>query len=340
MKIGTYNVEWFAGLFDQENQLLLTNDWSSRRDVTKARQLEAIAEVIRAIDADCLLIVEAPDTSKTVSTKTSLLNFSEHFGLRLNAVETGFVSDTQQELALFYDDRLMTAKHDPKGSLDREDPAPRFDGQFLRDVDVDDQPEEHVFSKPPLEVELVWGKGRLLRLIGVHIKSKAPHGAKTREDEARISIANRRKQLVQSLWLRRRVEEHLRDSEDVIVLGDFNDGPGLDAYEKLFGHSSVEVVLGTTNDPKMKLFDPHAIARLDPRDTWSPSTARFYQHHRKTYLNALLDFIMVSPKIAQNDPAWKIWHPFDDQNCFKEPTMQQALLDASDHFPVTLEIGD
>ena len=340
MKFATYNVEWFSGLFGEDGRLLHNQDWSSRRDVTKSRQLDAISQVLRAIDADCVLIVEAPDTSRNRSTEASLLAFAKHYQLRLNTVLTGFLNDTQQEIALFYDNTKMTARHDPQGTDDPTEAAPRFDTAFHKDVDVDDAPEIHTFSKPPLEADITLASGRKLRLMGVHIKSKAPHGAKNRDDEVRISIANRRKQLAQTLWLRRRVEAHLSAGDDVMVLGDFNDGPGLDAYEKLFGHSSVEVVLGANSPEPMTLFDPHAVARLDPRETWSPSTARFYLHHQKRYLNALLDFIMVSKGIRDRGPVWKIWHPFDDPECFDAKKIQSALLDASDHFPVTLDLPD
>lgn len=340
MRFATYNVEWFSGLFGKNGQLLKNGDWSSRRDVTKSQQLDAVAKVFKAIDADCVLVVEAPDTSKTRSTEASLLTFAKHYGLRLNSVLTGFLNDTQQEIALFYDSRKMKAIHDPIGGLDPNDPAPRFDGTFQKDVDVDGEPELHVFSKPPLEAEITLKSGKKLRLLGVHIKSKAPHGAKNKDDEVRISIENRRKQLAQSLWLRQRVEAHLNAGEDVMVLGDFNDGPGLDAYEKLFGHSSVEVVLGTDSPDHMTLFDPHAAARLDLRENWSPSTARFYLHHQKRYLNALLDFVMVSKGIQDQKPIWKIWHPFDDPLCFDKKSMCKALLEASDHFPVTLDLPD
>ena len=337
MRFATYNVEWFSGLFDN-NKPLFTDDWSSRRDVTKSRQLHAIANVFKAIDADCVLVVEAPDSNANNSTEASLLAFSKHFGLRLNAVLTGFMNDTQQEIALFYDNRKMSAAHDPQGGNDPNDKAPRFDGKFHKDIDIDGEPEVHVFSKPPLEAEVTLKSGQIFRMLGVHIKSKAPHGAKNHDDEVRISIDNRRKQLAQTLWLRRRVDAHLMAGDDVIVLGDFNDGPGLDTYEKLFGHSSVEVVLGTDVGETMSLFDPHASARLNLRDNWSPSTARFYLHHRKTYLNALLDFIMVSKEVRALEPKWKIWHPFDDHACFDKEEFRSSLLDASDHFPVTLDL--
>ena len=43
----------------------------------------------------------------------------------------------------------------------------------------------------------------------------------------------------------------------MMVLGDFNDGPGLDEYENLFGRSSIEIVMGQDLVPALGLFDPH-----------------------------------------------------------------------------------
>lgn len=338
MRLATYNIEWFNSLFDDADQPVHDHQWSARYDVTRAQQLDAIAEVLKAVDPDGCMVVEAPDKGPRRSTSQALLAFAKMYDLRLDAVLTGFVSDTQQEIAFFYDSRRMSADHDPRGSAAKTDRAPRFDGTFLMDVDIDDRPERHVFSKPPLEVALTTADGAALRLIGVHAKSKAPHGARSPEQAVRISIENRRKQLAQCLWLRRRVDTHLDAAEPVIVMGDFNDGPGLDDYERLFGRSGVEVVLGPSERPDRALFDPHAAARLDPRTGWSPSSARFYIRQRKSYLNALLDFMMVSPSLRTRQPVWKIWHPFDDAGCFKDRGLRRALLTASDHFPVTLDL--
>ena len=90
-------------------------------------------------------------------------------------------------------------------------------------------------------------------------------------EATRISIQNRRKQLAQCIWLRRRVDQHLAAGDNLIVLGDFNDGPGLDEYEKLFGRSGVEIVLGKENEEQ--LFDPHAHLVLSRRIGAAPATA-------------------------------------------------------------------
>ena len=180
--------------------------------------------------------------------------------------------------------------------------------------------------------------GKPLRLIGVHAKSKAPHGQMSQAQFIRISIENRRKQLAECQWLRRRIDSHLAAGASVIVLGDLNDGPGLDEYEKLFGHSGVEIVLGLNSGAEMHLYDPHAHMALAQKTGISPTTARFWLAPQKRYFEALLDFIMVSPDLAARAPDWRIWHPFNDPAVMAIPELRDALLTASDHFPVTIDL--
>ena len=124
----------------------------------------------------------------------------------------------------------------------------------------------------------------------------------------------------------------------VIVMGDLNDGPGLDEYEKLFGHSGVEIVLGLNSGAEMHLYDPHAHMALAQKTGISPTTARFWLAPQKRYFEALLDFIMVSPDLAARSPDWRIWHPFNDPAVMAIPELRDALLTASDHFPVTIDL--
>ncbi len=330
MRIATYNVEWFTSLFDDDGVLIDDGSWSSRWDVTKAEQTDGLGLVFAGMDADAVMVIEAPDTSPSRDSRIALENFAARFGLRAREAVTGFTNDTQQEIALLYDPDVVTAVHDPHSAPD----APRFDGKFHMDVDVDAHPDPIVWSKPPLEIAMTTPGGPI-RLIGVHAKSKAPHGARNKAEATRISIQNRRKQLAQCVWLRKRVVQHLAAGDDLIVLGDFNDGPGLDEYEKLFGRSGVEIVLGEGSDAR--LFDPHAQMVLGRRIGASPVTARFPQKGGP-FLQALLDYIMVSSGLRAKSPNWQIWHPFDHPKCYANEALRNALLRASDHFPVVLDI--
>jgi endonuclease/exonuclease/phosphatase family metal-dependent hydrolase len=135
------------------------------------------------------------------------------------------------------------------------------------------------------------------------------------------------------------VTGHISAGDPVLVLGDFNDGPGLDEYEKLFGQSGVEIVLGKDLSAEQQLFDPHAHQALQSRVSAQPTTARFYIRHEERYLSALLDFIMVCPILRPKARRWRIWHPFDDPPCWQNDILCKALLAASDHFPVSVELN-
>ncbi|MBE0414370.1 endonuclease/exonuclease/phosphatase family protein [Yoonia sp.] len=330
MRIATYNVEWFNNLFDDDGVLLDDGGWSGRWDVTRAQQTEALGGVFTALNADAIMVIEAPDTSRKRNGGAALEYFAAYCGLRSRKALSGFQNHTQQEITLLYDPDVVTAVHDPHETPD----FPRFDTKFRMDVDADAAPEVIRWSKPPLEVAMTTATAKL-RMIGVHAKSKAPHGAANPAAMARVRIENRRKQLAQCVWLRGRVVQHLAAGDDLIVLGDFNDGPGLDEYEKLFGRSGVEIVLG--GEDEWQLFDPHAHMVLGRRVGAQPATARF-KRKGEPYLSALLDYIMVSPGLCGRNPKWQIWHPFDHPDIFANPVLREALLQASDHFPVVLDI--
>jgi hypothetical protein len=340
LRLATYNVEWMNVLFDDRGRLMDDREPSSRYKLSRGEQLAALGIVFTAMDADGVLIIEAPDTNGKRSTVTALENFARTVGLRARKAMIGYPSETEQEIAFLYDPDRLTARHDPQGapsSSHGSHDAPRFDTTFRYDLDADNISETIRFSKPPLELAITTSEGQKLRLIGVHAKSKNPYGAAGREALIRLSIENRRKQLAQCLWIRQRVDGHLKAGESLVVLGDFNDGPGIDEFEKLFGHSGVEIVLGTTPDPTMTLTDPHALMALQSRVGLAPTSARFYLAPKKRFFEALLDFVMVTPDLAARNPDWRIWHPFNDPRIMEIPELREALLQASDHFPVTVD---
>ena len=330
MRIATYNVEWFSNLFDNAGNLLVDEKWSGRHDVTRQAQIEALGIVFTALDADAVMIIEAPDGHRRRDGSAALENFARVMELRTRSAIMGFVNDTQQEIALLYDPDVLTVSHDPIGT-------PRFDEAYKIDLNVDAAPEQVRWSKPPLELKVETKSGTQLRLIGVHAKSKAPYGSRNPDEIMRIAIENRRKQLAQCIWLRERVEDHLDAGEPLIVMGDFNDGPGLDEYEKLFGRSGVEVVIGEEDD--VRLYDPHAEEVIARPLGVMPATARFWMVDRKRWMQTLLDYVMVSPDLRDVASDWRIWHPFDDPKCYNTPELREALLTASDHFPVSVELA-
>ena len=115
MRIATYNVEWFANLFDRADHLTADDTPSGHDGSSRAQQAEAVATVFRALDADAMVIVEAPNTGRKQNTVRALEGYAQEFGLRTSAAVMGFPSPTHQELALLYDPSRVTARHDPRG---------------------------------------------------------------------------------------------------------------------------------------------------------------------------------------------------------------------------------
>ncbi|TNJ48203.1 endonuclease/exonuclease/phosphatase family protein [Phaeobacter sp. B1627] len=328
MRLSTYNIEWFANLFDARDRLFLDGRRSGRHGVSCAAQTEAIATVLRRVDADAIVVIEAPNTGRRQSTLRALAEFADWAGLRTRAAVMGFSNETQQEIAFLFDPDVLSATHAPVSSPG----VPAFDGCFSIDLDVDAEADSVRFSKPPMEIQVTPHSGPPFRLIGAHLKSKAPHGARSPEEARALSISNRRKQLAQAIWLRARMTEHLNAADPLVVMGDLNDGPGLDEYEALFGRSSVEIILGA------EMADPHARCLLRPNRQGLPTSARFYNQIEKRYFQALLDYAMISPDLARCNPRWRIWHPFEDAECYGDAELRRALLEASDHFPVSLDL--
>jgi endonuclease/exonuclease/phosphatase family metal-dependent hydrolase len=324
MRLATWNVEWFDALFSRRDELLLDDHRARRADVSRRAQAEAAAIVLTALDADAVVIVEAPDTGGRRSTVRALEGFAARFGLRTRRAAIGLANDTLQEIALLFDPDRIAARHDPAPSSEPSccagDPGPGRGAGF---------------AKPPMEMAVTPRGGSSFRLIGVHLKSRAPHGAASPADAARIVAANRQKHLDQCGWLRRRIVPYLARGTPLIVAGDLNDGPSPGAAG---GPSGVAVVMGQDGPAALRLFDPHAAADPPRGAGPPPATARFWLESEGRWLDAMLDYILVSPGIAARAPRWRIWHPFHDPACRATPELRAALLTASDHFPVSLDV--
>ena len=111
MRIATYNVEWFANLFDDEGTLLDDIQWSGRQDVTRGEQIAALAHVFQQMNADAVLIIEAPDSSRHRNGSMALEKFADYAGIRARKALVGFENHTQQEIMLLQCCLLKLLKH-------------------------------------------------------------------------------------------------------------------------------------------------------------------------------------------------------------------------------------
>ena len=221
--------------------------------------------------------------------------------------------------------------HDPGGSP-KSKSNPPFDRPFQQDTDEDRIKEIYEHHRPPLEANVKVLGGAEFHVLLVHAKSKGIFRAVDLVRLQRESERNRRKLLAEACSIRRRVDDWLDAGRDFLVMGDVNDGPGMDFYEQLFGRSALEIIMGD-------VFQPDRILRnLAGRPRWGqlgwrPSSARFRDRMTHDHINVLIDHVLHSPKLKAS--GHRIWNPFELEEA---KPIKRELLDASDHFPVSVDL--
>lgn len=329
-RLMSYNIEWFDDHFEADNTLKTTAD--------ATKKFGAVAAVINSVAPDLIGITEGPNTTTTTGqrdTVAALENFANAFGLRQNKAMMGFPSGGRQEIAILYDPAVFTAVHAP-GGTPSSNSNPPFSERFFIDSDGDGIKEVYRHYRPPLEAKLSRADGGAdVWLMVVHAKSKGIFNAMDRVHFERTSERNRRKLFAECTSIRRRVDEWLGQDRPVVVMGDINDGPGFDYYEGRFGRSAVELIMGD-------LFNPDDVLRnrvgapTYGRFGWEPSTARFTDNFTGDKVNALIDHVMASRHVAVPvGDAALVWNPYQLDAAKPHKT---NLLNASDHFPITLDI--
>lgn len=330
MRLMSYNIEWFDKCFEDDNSLKTEPD--------AVKKLDAVATVISVTDPDIIGITEGPNTTTSTGdrdTVAALKNFAAAKGLRQTDAMIGFPSRGRQEIALMLDPAVVAAEHDPGGNPGRKENPP-FNEGFLVDSDGDGIKEVYSHFRPPLEAKITRADGGPpFWVIVAHAKSKGIFSAMDRINFERTSARNRRKLFAECTSIRERIDEWLAADRPTVVMGDINDGPGFDYYESRFGRSAVELILGDVFDRETMLQYPIGRPKFGQYG-WEPSTARFTDTFTGDKVNALIDHVMISAHLTPSEggPAL-VWNPFqlDEAKPHK-----QDLLDASDHFPVTLDI--
>lgn len=322
LKIGVYNVEWMRNLFDPEGNPITTGS-----DGNRSRQL---AEVVEAMDPDFLGIVEGPNTLANLS-KTASLQLEawvQEFmpGKNLKAIH-GFPSAGQQELCALYNPDKIKVLFTPVLKEGK-----RFDEAFLVDTLNRLIKEQYKHYRPPLELSILgMDDSFLTRVIIAHTKSK---GIFDMVDYARfeqISQRDRLKLFAECMSIRERCDDYLSKGQQVIVMGDINDGFELDFYENRFSKSAVELLLGDTWHPEFILKSVLPKPKLNSYG-WTPNSSRFKDRITGDEINVLIDHILASQGLKVLDG--KVWNPYLEKDDLVIQSIKTQLKQGSDHFPI------
>ena len=218
-------------------------------------------------------------------------------------------------------------------------------GDFLADADDDGIDENYAFERKPLYVQVNPEGGSSFRVLGLHLKSKGIFGAYEWSKWWQIADANRRKILAQASQIRLSfLDPYLTDEATgetpLIVCGDINDGPGLDASEKRLFGSGIERLMGTVWKPELCLrnalfdaLDEDEQEELDFEAIWTTS----FQDpiFNNTWHNEWIDHVLYT---GSPDGSWvgaaRVHRYMPD-----DTPIWEKYEHASDHYPVSVTVA-
>ena len=244
MRICSVNVEWMNDWFTSDDEPAAFRA-QFRRDGQlndTAETAGRLAAMLKAIDADVIAIQEGP------SRAAELALFVDEY---LDGAYEFFHGDSggQQKLALLYRAVTSAALTAPEDLV----------SDWEADVDGDAVLDRYRFTRTPLVVDLVIGD-QPLQLVVAHTKSNFINmgrelweNPETRQAFIVEALTNRRRISAEGMRIRRYLDARLRadPAAPIIVLGDLNDGPGLDYFEERYlTHNVTDIVVGSAFRPE------------------------------------------------------------------------------------------
>jgi endonuclease/exonuclease/phosphatase family metal-dependent hydrolase len=262
VRICSVNGEWMNDWFTADAEPVEWRAQFTRDGQTNDSEETAsrLAAMIRAIDPDVLALQEGPSRPAELA-----LFVRDHLG---DTYEM-FLGDSgaAQKLGLLY----------KPGSVESPQLAPHAEIQDLiedweADVNGDAVVDLYGFTRTPLVVDLMIG-GHPLQIIVAHTKSNFINQGRglwenpaTRQSYITAALVNRRRISAEGMRIRRYLDRRLTDAADsaIIVLGDLNDGPGLDYFEERYITHNVTDILGSAFAPeRVVTHAQHDVAAAD-----------------------------------------------------------------------------
>ena len=339
MRIVNWNIEWMNDWFVGGNVVQFRPN-NPRTGITDTDALcTRIAQVITALGPDLLVVEEGPSDIREME-------------LFVNTYLADSGSQPQYDVLGGLDGRSQKIYALVKrgggfldGRLSHDAPTLALDSPWECDVDGDLELEPYEFTRMPLVVEGELSEGGpTLRVVALHTKSKYVHDGRaqwedpdTRPNFIRAAMVNRRRISSEAMRCRELLDELLGDdlSGRAVVTGDFNDGPGIDYFEKRYlTHNVTDILLGTAYRPE-RIF-AHAFLTAIPEN--QRYTAIFDDYvddipNRRI----LLDHVLVSPALRNDISASGVAHAEYEAAIDHSASRRQRY--PSDHRPVYVDLA-
>lgn len=298
MKIVNWNIEWMNKWFSGNSQPI----WGSKTlTEDEAKQTAGRASnVIRSLDPDLLCIQEGPSSVEEMNLFVSEF-LSNQSGEAEFEVIIGADGGSQKLYALRKINGLVSAF-----DLATDAATQELSEGWDADVDGDMMLQSYEFTRKPLIIDIDPVGSAPIRVVNLHTKSKYVHNGKAKfNDPARRqtfiaeALKARRRISAEGFRLRTYLDNLLKSDQDsrIVVLGDFNDGPGADFFERSYlTHNVADIVLGSVFYPSL-IFQHPIISRVSGPSLFTSRFDDFIDDVQDRPL--LLDHILVSPSLAE-----------------------------------------
>lgn len=297
IKVVSFNIEWMNDWFTNDGDIVAFRENFTREGHTSNTKETArrAADTIKEIDPDILAIQEGPSRPEELA-----LFIQEYLSEHGTPIYKFILNDSgqQQKTAVLYKPNAVDSlKLTPSTNISN------LIEEWMADVDGDEHLEPYQFTRLPLVIDAQIG-GDSLQIIVLHTKSNFVNKGKdlwsnpaTRQEYVKAALKNRRRNSAESMRVRDYIDKVLLSNlaEKIIILGDLNDGPGMDYFEKNYlSHNTVDVLVGSVFEPEMMFH--HAQHDVKNSNRYSAVFDDFVTGEDNKHI--LLDHILLSPGLS------------------------------------------
>jgi endonuclease/exonuclease/phosphatase family metal-dependent hydrolase len=338
MRLLDWNIEWMNNWFVGGGQAQWQNSHSGIANVRALAQ--RVANLMIDVAPDLITIQEGPsDRQEMQLFIDDCLSANE--GLQYDQFG-GFDGASQKTY-------MLVKRNGGFGNpqLANDAPTSALLDEWLVDVDGDLQLEPYEFTRKPLVLDgKLNGTSDLVRIVNLHTKSKFVNNQQVlwndpnhRQEFVVAALKNRRRISAEAVRLRNYLDELVEADVNarIVVCGDFNDGPGLDYFERHYlTHGVADFILGSVYYPDLQ-FRHSLIGRVAMDKLFTSVFDDFVDDIPNRKL--LLDHVVVSPALVQGITSARVCHQeYEAQEDTSRPKGARDRL-PSDHRPVLVEFS-
>jgi exonuclease III len=338
MRVVNWNIEWMNDWFVGGGSVAFRKD-NPRTGVTDVADLcRRVANVINNLNPDVLTVEEGPSDIREMElfVETYLVDGQRN---RLFDIFGGIDGGGQKIYTL-----VKKGGEFRNAVIPTDDFTLGLQDPWEADINGDYELEGYEFTRLPVVVEgTKEDENSKVRIVTLHTKSKYVHSGEslwsnpdTRIQYVKAALENRRRISSEAMRVRRYLDDLLNREIDslVIMMGDFNDGPGIDYFEKRYlTHNVTDILLGSTYYPGL-LFKHSFLERVPEHQRYTAIFDDFIDDIPGRHL--LLDHILISPALSSRVKDSGIAHQEYDAGTDPNASGRQKYV--SDHRPIYADL--